>query len=149
MGLIKLLFHGKEIDELEEVLKVMLDKMRSIYNPAKETSFLGLNKRFYENIYGYGELIKPRTDISFSGDILDKIKEMQTMTFRGERVIILKRVDYNNFNAMSAEFTYKANRYIQLLQKVETSMPTSIRNVIKNYQDMACNFYYSYIYVVE
>ena len=32
MGLIKLLFHGKEINELEETLKLLLDKIRSIYN---------------------------------------------------------------------------------------------------------------------
>ena len=149
MGLIKMLFHGKELDELEEVLKILLDKMRSIYNPAKEENYSG-NKWFYENTYGYGELVNPRTDISFGGgDIIENLKERQSMIHCAERIIILKRNDYNGFNEMSVEFIHKTNRYIQLLQKVETSMPTNIRDIIRIYQEMARHFYYSYKYVVE
>ena len=148
MGLFKMLLHSKEMDELEEVLKLLLNRIKVIYNGrVKETSYLGRNLLFYEE-YGYGKLMQPRTDISFSEDIIDKINEHQAMTHCQKRLLIIKRDDYNQFCEMSAEFTHKANRYIQLLQKAEISMPMSIRNLIKTYKGMLINFHYSYKYVV-
>lgn len=143
-----MLFHSKELNELEEVLKILLEKMRSIIYNVKKDSCYGSNpnERLYENRYGHGELVNPRAAFSsYSGDL----EEYRAMKFGAERVIILKRDDYNRFNAMHAEFIHKANKYIQLLKEVDTFMPANIRDVIENYKEIVYNFYWSYKYVVE
>lgn len=140
------------MNEIEEVLKILLDKIKSYYGKLPEQSFNGksqINRLYFSQQYGYGEFIDPKTDISFSSDIIGRLNESNAMTRCAKRIIIVKRGDFNRFNEMCAEFTHKANRYIQLLNKTEQSMPTFIRDILKIYQGIALNFYYSYKYVVE
>lgn len=149
MGLIKLLYHGKEMNELEEVLKLFVDKMRSIYSSAKRESYNGFSKTYFPQTYGYGEFISPRTDISFTNDIIERMRESQYMTQCASKAIIIKRYDYNRFNEISVEFSHKYNRYTQLLHKTETPLDSNMRNILRNYIDMMQTFNYSYKYVVE
>ena len=149
MGLIKLLYHGKEMSELEEVLKLLVDKMRSIYGPAKIEHYNGISKIYFPQTYGYGEFICPRTDISFTNDVIERLRESHYMTQCASKAIIIKRNDYNRFNEISVEFSHKFNRYTQLLHKTETPMDSNMRNILRNYIDIMQTFNYSYKYVVE
>ena len=148
MGLIKLLFHGKEINELEETLKLLLDKIRSIYNNSESTHFREhSNSAYFLRVeYGYGTIIKPNTDITLGEDIIVRLPKIK---YCREHIIIVKKDDYNRFNEMSAEFSHKVNRYIQLLRKADTPIPTSMLDIIRFYKDFVLSFNYSYKYVVE
>lgn len=151
MGFFKTLFYSNEMAELEEIMKLLLDKIRNIYNNSKKTHYQDCpNSSYFLRVeYGYGTIIRPDTNISFGGDIVEIVKEHTTMDICRERIIIIKKDNYNKFIEMSAEFSHKANRYLQLLRKTETSISRIMQDVITNYKYVVVNFNYSYKYVVE
>ena len=134
--------------ELEEIMKLLLDKIRSIYNNSEKTHYEDHpnSSYFLRMEYGYGTIIKPNTDITLGMDIVTILPKIN---YGREHILIVKKDDYNRFNEMSAEFSHKVNRYMQLLKKTNTPISTSMLDIIRFYKDYVLSFNYSYKYVVE
>lgn len=148
MGFFKTLFYSNEMAELEEIMKLLLDKIRNIYNNSEKTHYKDRpnSSNFLRMEYGYGTIIKPNTDITLGMDIVTILPKMN---YCREYILIVKKDDYNRFNEMSAEFSHKVNRYMQLLKKTDTPISTNMLDIIRFYKDYVLSFNYSYKYVVE
>ena len=154
MGLISFIVNNKEIAELEELIPILWDKIKSLHSDKIKGRYIDykdtpMGNAMLRNNYGYGKVIKPKYDWP------DSIKEKMEAFMKengitdGGRMFVIKNSDYNFLMMSLAEFSNKSNRYIQLIHKANLRISTKIENIFKFYQQLVKDINDMYIYVVE
>ena len=154
MGLISFIFNNKEITELEEIIPILWDKIKSYYNDkvmGKSFHYTenDINHRSLRQRYGSGKIIKPQSDLpDFLEKELNKIMKEEGWENSG-RMVVLKNNEYNYLMMSLAEFSNKSNRYIQVMHKTNLQISAKMQQVFQSYQETVKYLNQLYIYVVE
>ena len=154
MGLISFIFNNKELCELEEIIPILWDKINSFYNDkVRDKSFHytenDIDNRYLTQRYGYGKIIKPQYDFpDYLEEKINKFMKEEGLV-DGGRMFVIENSDYNYFIMSLAEFSKKANRYIQLMKKSNLQLSTNMNNIFRSYQNIVEDINNMYKYVVE
>lgn len=154
MGLISFIINNKEIAELEELIPILWDKIKTLHSNKVKGKYIAykdtpIGNAMLRNNYGYGKVIKPKYDLP------DYLKEKMEAYMKengiadGGRMVVIKNSDYNFLMMSLAEFANKSNRYIQLMHKANLHISTKMENIFKFYQQLVKDINGMYIYVVE